>query len=1630
MPSIPLTPPKVIPAFDETRKRSIGKGGKSPNINAGEELLIDFSTPAPNISREAVVMPMAASEDVLDPFSPIVRLSDEQGTVSSSELALAAAAREREEDERRQSEKKAILEQRAARRKSMANRRVSFAPEATLHTWSVMEMAEDSTTSSASNSTRRQSSSTAASSPRKGPRSPRPRLDTMEAPSTPPEQTDEQLVQASPDHQRYAHQKKRRRRNSGLQQVENMEEGVFSSSPLSESSAASRNSSPVMVEDSIHSDDDDADDDGDTAMSMDEATSQTNGSESTSSSQSSLDERLRRAANQAGTRGIEYDEHGDDLPMELATSTVTNAFQPWVIKAKQQPLKDLNAMQDQENINPFSPAFKARAATPAVEDQNEDDVQDMSMDVTAAIGGILTRKSSPEKGHGRLIAPSRRRSSVGRLRSSSSDSTERGDTMDFTAARGEIITKSKLHGHSLGNSENAMMSDEDMSMEFTNVVGGVLNHHPSIRRQSLDSETTDDNEPMEMTTAVGGILPPIEERTEPQSDAGTKIVNKEMASAAGTIQQPLLRAASKSRAKQLTEEEIDADQPSESSRRPDDANTTPPRPKSAPLNRVATSVASETGSPSFALKPRLSGRGNAFGARPSTTPTNTPKQTPINSPRNVPQSTPTKQMTPLPHRIETPNKSPIMTNVTHRGASPKKIFKAEIRAHASPASAKTAAKQKGLFDVDEHTGQHTPSVVLRAPKLHQHLHRRSSGMGIDKEGMGSPRIAEMLDRRGSIGEAAAVFVPNTQESRVLRFQDPRAMEEEIDAERKEDERRESDRFVMEQEANEAPVREENTTLQLKEMIESMTPRKAKPNKLRGRKSLHVGAAKGILGKRPVELDIEDDDEDVESTPKRLRAVSRESSPVKQVHLPKPPSKAETTGRITRTKRRSIEDANSVQTITPKLSQSPGKTSVANTPQPSNRFKETPTDYAVTQPTSLEDKLDNVLDAVDISTAQAEVDKPDQQEKISLQSFLNMTGIHFIELSTTKRRQTIAPFTSSRPSQDSQLPSTESRFAAAATALPLFELYQHATRELKSYISSGRRIIRSIEAETLEEQPALFREYIDSRPDVRMVMDNQFRNGKTNARLQSREGWYAWRAQLVDGLQGGLQGIRRGMEEDLKRLTEQEKLLDEVVPALVQRHGHLEREVEMLQQKAYEAENADEESLKEARSCLAAADAEVEEKQALLDRLQQQMRDKDDALAAADELKEEFLSHIEEANRVREECIGKSPKEVHSLTEKVDAIGRQTGWRLAAAEEDCDASNDLGVALTMRYKYKLRLFFYPAAFQQSNQQNGRRKSRSRKSKFDSGSSTPISLTYSPVDEGRTISSPGLPTEQRFFLQILQSQLHAIAAMPGDTVSTKTILSMISNCWELAQKVSEEIRQLNLRGITSVSILGDEKLGVKTVVLFLGQCRVDVSFSISVSFDENSELRTASSVSARALYGQIVGLLEGPKATKVQQALTKEIESMELGNGCWANAVKGFEAWTKTQQEKREKQRVVERQPLSPKKTNIRATMPFPADQQVQAKSNSSSKERSTSMNPSNRPTVGDRDTRAKEMGDEPLPKNPMKQRKPDQPQAKIQEQKRQEQMKENVPPMTESEELAMKTPFRRVGALRRSPVAGI
>ena len=109
------------------------------------------------------------------------------------------------------------------------------------------------------------------------------------------------------------------------------------------------------------------------------------------------------------------------------------------------------------------------------------------------------------------------------------------------------------------------------------------------------------------------------------------------------------------------------------------------------------------------------------------------------------------------------------------------------------------------------------------------------------------------------------------------------------------------------------------------------------------------------------------------------------------------------------------------------------------------------------------------------------------------------------------------------------------------------------------------------------------------------MDNQFKNLKTNARLEARGEWYTWRSTLLHDLKAGLLHTMDCFNHDESTLHKQEKLLNDTLPPLVEKKEHLSVECKQLQQRHDELNSCDREELEQTREKLTATDAELEEK---------------------------------------------------------------------------------------------------------------------------------------------------------------------------------------------------------------------------------------------------------------------------------------------------------------------------------------------------------------------------------------------------------------------------------------------------
>ncbi|TDZ40110.1 Kinetochore protein spc7 [Colletotrichum trifolii] len=1405
----------------KSRSKSIGPGGldalKNTNGNRRASLAIPSRPPPRSILKPTVpLLPeipphrKRGAADLIDLGPP--RSSTPTNTTtgsftgsSGSKIALRteeeqqAAAKEREERERRD-----------ARRKSLANRRVSFAAEATLHTFHEIEFMQDSTGST--DSTRRAS---------------RANSQNEDRPSTPPED-DNEVVPQSPESQRELHQKKRRRSsNSNLMDFSDHDDNTAASGFSSDSEPADAVEEVNADEEEEEDSNSDSDDEG-TMMTIDDhemtgASVMSGRTAMSDDDNDSLDEALRMAARQAGTQRLgsdddeeeevipafgwikknksedeasqdqkpparptvekisPEDDEDDDMDMDMdITSAVGGILNEKTSRSIADPNEDMSMdvtkaiggilsqyskaasssfeepeekMQEDQTMEFTTAVGGINRADPNDTVFDENDNEDLSMDFTAAIGGVLPSQAKRETAQ-------KRRRTMTQPDESAMDETTMGMDMDITMGVGKILPAAdnvQSEETTMGmdvtvgmgrilSSPETPVPDDDVTggMDMTVAVGKILPAAPALPEQ--EDATTG----LDVTVGFGGILPASQAST--QEDA---TIGMDMTAAVGGIIRGSRSPDSRIAAKKLMEEEVD---------KPDTPSKSMSIKPQSPAKRLAASVKKNTSTGSEAD----SGPGlNPFQGR---------------SLRNSMHRAGTLGQSPARSRTPSPPKSPIRAAVasnpldsspvkTPQSAKKKGRPVSPVRKATTPLD--KSAGRLNVFQQDPATGARTPTVVLTPQP------RRHSGVGVDKPGLGSPRVAALLDRRGSLGEATQEFVPG--KARGVTFADPKSIEEEIDRDRQEEEDKESGRKILEREAD--GENEKDATLNLREMINSLSPQKKRMN---SRKSLHVGSARGLLGKRPAELDNEEEAEEQDGI-KRLKG--HQGSPVKNVHLQQPPSKAETTGRrLTRSSQRFLED-DAAPKATPTLSSSPLKDgSSAKSPQGLGRFRDVEDDTAP-HPMNL-----------DGSPASNDDDlmKEEAEERIHLQDFLNMTSIRFMELTTTKRRHTQAPdmFRDFGAKEDISL---ERCVVAGACTVPMLELFQHSCRELKKYISEGRRIVREIESETFEDNPPLFREYMSASPDFKNILDNQFKNGKTHARLESKAMWYEWRMKLQEGLREGLVRISEGMADDEKAIAQQQQLLASVLPSLVTRHAELEEEHKNLRAVADELADADPEELEAARTDLVALDKDVKEKTRRIADLRQQLEDAELGVEQLTRERQQCHEDIKEAEKIREECRGWSTSEISALKDRVDTLEKEHGWAVTGVA---------GTQVSMTYRREIEIVFDVASFQAGKQ------------------STRIDLWYIAANrEDHAI--PASP-EKDFFLECIRDH---VRALPQSRTKIADLLHSVRTAWNKANYTSHHVRQLNITFPTSVARLSDSAIAIKSSLL-ISQLKTKVEIALEV------------------------------------------------------------------------------------------------------------------------------------------------------------------------------------------------------
>lgn len=1002
----------------------------------------------------------------------------------------------------------------------------------------------------------------------------------------------------------------------------------------------------------------------------------------------------------------------------------------------------------------------------------------MDMDMTVAIGGILPVPStrfapSPERSDedmdmttavgGILSAPTTRFAAAPEQSEDESEDENEGMTMEFTSVLGGIIgrpptekepakkRRSSLAKNSGGGKlmsadtwrrEQEAARDEGDDMGTTIVVGGTPDKREEEETEEEDSmdEVDLDGVTMDVTTAIGRILPskptatvarspvqipaPKKEETvkvRTSAPAKRRTSNRRASSAAVSGATRVTRRSSavmrrslgaqQSESSASPQAQVQVEIPVRSPETPVKIQT--PKQKATPGSQMKNAAA-ETPKPVFVFATPQ--RKLATSLQPHTPPD---KTTPVIKPK-----TPSK----FAPGIETPL----------RFATPQN--------HGFSLSAKKALG----FPTSP-----SPFKFADTPRS------GTRGIGIDKPGLGSPRIAAKLSCRKDIGEESLPFSPVAIPRDLLR-----ASEEDAAMDR-EEERKEKQKEV-----------ERRKSLDLRSRIELLTPRKA------GRKSLAYGALLQGYGKREREEDARTflgGGKRRKSLEFGLATQSASLSPARVM--------------------RSMELDKAPSLNTPKK-QTPRKKSVTIAPIPE-----------ASSPMAPPPRPDPVIE----EHSEEESFEEEEEPKLTLQEFLSMTSISFLDgLTTTKRRPTGFPGLELRRGrrntegeEEAETSLADCVIAGACTA-PMLDLFQHSCRELKKYIKEGREVVKEIEGVTFEDNPLLFRDYIDAPPDVKVIMDTQFKNIKTHARLLAKGIWYEWRMKLLDGVKLALEDHLVGMKADEAIIEEAEKMAGDVMPGLKARFEAAKKTAARMDEVKRRIESDDKEQLKEARDRLKLVRESIEEVKKKLEKRRKEVEELGTGIEVRGKNKVMLQECIEEAERVKEINRGWSEGEVTAWKNKVSVLERKFGWSIVMVH---------GTAVELVFLKQLRVIWDAAGAENTRVEY----------------LVPAILRLSD-------SAPLQDVERDFFIACLNARL-------SDTkLALKITLAEISTFWRRCLATAEEIRKVRKMYPITLAPHGENELSVAVKVL-VPEIRCKVMIEMLVDKD------MAVKGGAKVLYGGV-------------------------------------------------------------------------------------------------------------------------------------------------------------------------------
>ncbi|CAN6638104.1 hypothetical protein TRVA0_016S02520 [Trichomonascus vanleenenianus] len=298
-------------------------------------------------------------------------------------------------------------------------------------------------------------------------------------------------------------------------------------------------------------------------------------------------------------------------------------------------------------------------------------------------------------------------------------------------------------------------------------------------------------------------------------------------------------------------------------------------------------------------------------------------------------------------------------------------------------------------------------------------------------------------------------------------------------------------------------------------------------------------------------------------------------------------------------------------------------------------------------------------------AKSQLGNDDQFENISLQEFLKLISIEFMDGFLTSTRGHSSFGLTSEPTEDPTLLD----YVLATQKIPMLELYDFSCREMRNNVRDTKELFTQLESETLEENPILFREYLEASADTKQIMNAQFKLIKSYARQQAKGVWYDWRSQLTNGVHEAMKRNLKDLQDDLSLLKTRKTHIEQAHAEVKDKYTKTRQKLEALRKRRDELKNCDRESIINSQTRLASQKKELSDVKMEHEVKVEDLRAKRAKIEELMQQKRFLQEKIQDAEKVRQANRQIETAELVAMTTRFDALAESFNWsKLAVTSE--------------------------------------------------------------------------------------------------------------------------------------------------------------------------------------------------------------------------------------------------------------------------------------------------------------------------------------------------------------------------